>query len=96
MESNTVKFKSGIYEVELDSEKAKEMFEDNEILRDACIIFLNEEAAKKNWDIFMDMEKAKKYTKEILVKKGYNLEFLEEVFSDKKTTESTIKMIKGV
>lgn len=90
MESKTVKFKSGILEIELDGEQVKEMYEDNEILRDACIIFLNEEAANKNWDIYMDMEESKKCVKEILIKKGYNLKFLEEVFSDK-----TIKKIKG-
>lgn len=89
MESKTVKFKSGILEIELDGEQVKEMYEDNEILRDACIIFLNEEAANKNWDIYMDMEESKKCVKEILIKKGYNLKFLEEVFSDKNSRKQS-------
>ena len=54
MSESKVSFKSGIFNFELDSEAVKEIYEDNEIMRDAICIFLNEKAATKNWDIMMD------------------------------------------
>lgn len=88
MSGDKVSFKSGIIEVELDSEAAKMIYEDNEIMRDAICIFLNEKAATKNWDIMMDKAEAVKLSKEILVRKGYNKDFLEEVFEGHEVPET--------
>ena len=56
----------------------------NEILKDAALLFLNKEEAEKNWDIHMSYEEAKDLTREILIKSGYNKEFLEKVFEENK------------
>lgn len=79
-----IKIKSGIYEVELTTEDVKRIYEQNEILKDAALLFLNKEEADKNWDIHMSYEEAKDLTKEILIKSGYNEEFLEKVFKENK------------
>jgi hypothetical protein len=66
------------------TEDVKRIYEQNEILKDAALLFLNKEEADKNWDIHMSYEEAKDLTKEILIKSGYNKEFLEKVFKENK------------
>ena len=79
-----IKIKSGLYEIELTTEDVKRIYEQNEILKDAALLFLNKEEAEKNWDIHMSYEEAKDLTREILIKSGYNKEFLEKVFEENK------------
>jgi hypothetical protein len=80
----SIEIKSGLFEITLKKEEVKQLYEDNQFLRDAILSVLNPEVADKS-DLPFDSKTYLSYLKTYFYEKqyGYNAEFIEQIFSKK-------------
>lgn len=76
-----ITFKTSVFEVTLKKEEVKDIYEENEFLKDAILVLLNPKVADES-DIPILSKDVKNDLKHFFMNKSntYNKEFLEQIF----------------